>query len=378
MKKGLHLFVCFVILLFAFTGCNKKADEDKAGEKTKRIGISMPTKMQERWQKDARYLKTEFEKEGYSVVISYADNIVERQIEQIKKLIANKVDVLIIAAIDGESLSSVMKRAKKEEIPVICYERMIRNTDAVSYYVSFDNYKVGKLHARHIVEALELYEAGKKSYTMEILAGDPADSNAHLLYKGAMSILQKYIDNGNLVIPSGQVEFQDVGIEGWDTAKALNRMEYLLDYYYIYGKNKLDICYCANDSIARGVAQAVNAGYMGSNTPVITGQDGDQENLEKLIDGKQSMTVYKPLKDEASVTVELVRQIIKGNSPGKEICKKFAFDAKYDKDSYDNGVITVPSYLLSPLLVTRDNYKSVLIDSGYYKEDENGYLQAVE
>ena len=338
----------------------------------------MPTKSLERWNRDGSYLKKEFEKAGYKVEITYSDNDTDQQVNDIQNLISENVDLLIVAAIDGESLSTVLADAKGADIPVVSYDRLIRNTDAISYYVSFDNYKVGQLQGQYIIDTLDLDNAGDKTYNLEVTAGDPADNNATFFYNGAMDTLKKYIDAGTLKIPSGQKKFEEVGTAQWDTSTALDRMQNILASYYADGKTQLDVCLCSNDSTALGVTQAIQSAYKGKNSPIITGQDGDEENLKNIIDGKQSMTVYKAVANEAVVTLELSKEILQNKKPAEELTSKVDCETKYDTESYDNGTLKVPSYLLTPETVTKDNYKELLVDTGYYTEDSNGYLKAAE
>ena len=193
-----------------------------------------------------------------------------------------------------------------------------------------------------------------------------------------MDTLKKYIDAGTLKIPSGQKKFEEVGTAQWDTSTALDRMQNILASYYADGKTQLDVCLCSNDSTALGVTQAIQSDYKGKNKPIITGQDGDEENLKNIIDGKQSMTVYKAVANEAVVTLELSKEILQDKKPAEELTSKVDCETKYDTESYDNGTLKVPSYLLTPETVTKDNYKELLVDTGYYTEDSNGYLKAAE
>lgn len=378
-KKLLAGLLCTAMVATMFTGCEQPGSEKKSGSDTKKtVGISMPTKSLERWNRDGSYLKKEFEKAGYKVEITYSDNDTDQQVNDIQNLISENVDLLIVAAIDGESLSTVLADAKGADIPVISYDRLIRNTDAISYYVSFDNYKVGQLQGQYIIDTLDLDNAGDKTYNLEVTAGDPADNNATFFYNGAMDTLKKYIDAGTLKIPSGQKKFEEVGTAQWDTSTALDRMQNILASYYADGKTQLDVCLCSNDSTALGVTQAIQSDYKGKNKPIITGQDGDEENLKNIIDGKQSMTVYKAVANEAVVTLELSKEILQDKKPAEELTSKVDCETKYDTESYDNGTLKVPSYLLTPETVTKDNYKELLVDTGYYTEDSNGYLKAAE
>lgn len=350
------------------------ATETKAAGGT--VGIAMPTKSLERWNRDGSYLQKQFEDAGYKVELTYSDNDADQQVNDIQNLIADKVNILIIAAIDGDTLSTVLADAKDQGIPVISYDRLIMNTDAVSYYVSFDNYTVGKLQGQYIIDTLDLANAGDKKYNMEVTAGDPADNNAKFFYNGAMDTLKQYIDAGTITIPSGQKEFADVATAQWDTANAMDRMQNILASYYA-GGTQLDIALCSNDSTALGVTQAIESDYAGKNVPLITGQDGDEANLKNILDGKQAMTVYKAVANEAVVTFNLASSILGGNKPDDKLItdSKWTFDCSYDTESYDNGTAKIPSYLLVPDVVTKDNYKAILVDPGYYTQGSDGYLK---
>lgn len=348
-----------------------------ASAQTFKVGISMPTKSLERWNRDGSFLQEQFKALGYEAELTYSDNDSDQQVNDIQNLIADNVNLLVIAAIDGESLSTVLQDAKDQNIPVISYDRLIMNTDAISYYVSFDNYTVGKLQGQYIVDTLDLANAGDKTYNVEVTAGDPADNNAGYFYNGAMDVLKPYIDKGTLKIPSGQMKFEEVATAAWDTATALDRMQNILASYYADG-TQLDVCLCSNDSTALGVTQAIESDYAGSNTPIITGQDGDVANLKNLLDGKQSMTVYKAVANEAVVTVALAQEVLAGNKPDAALTDKFDCEATYDTSSYDNGTGVIPSYLLVPDVVTKDNYQEKLVDTGYYKVGDDGYLAAAQ
>ncbi|MFV0466957.1 MAG: substrate-binding domain-containing protein [Lachnospiraceae bacterium] len=339
------------------------------------IGIAMPTKSLERWNRDGSYLQEQFEAQGYTVELTYSDNDADQQVNDIQNLIADSVDILVVAAIDGESLSTVLADAKDQGIPVISYDRLIMNTDAISYYVSFDNYTVGQLQGQYIIDTLDLANAGDTVFNMEITAGDPADNNATFFYNGAVDTLQSYIDAGTIVIPSGQTAFTDVATAQWDTATAMDRMQNILASYYADG-TQLDIALCSNDSTALGVTQAIESDYAGSNSPIITGQDGDEANLKNILDGKQSMTVYKAVANEAVVTLNLAMAILNGETPNESLITDsgWEFSCVYDTESYDNGTGVIPSYLLTPDVVTKDNYKELLVDTGYYTEGSDGYL----
>lgn len=384
MRKKFLAGLLVAAMVASMTACgsdptaNNNSSSDKNSDSgKKKVGISMPTKSLERWNRDGSYLEEQFKKEGYDVEITYSDNDTDQQVNDIQNMISDNVDILVVAAIDGDTLSTVLADAKDQNIPVISYDRLIMNTDAISYYVSFDNYKVGQLQGQYIIDTLKL-DGSKKKYNMEVTAGDPADNNATFFYNGAMDTLKKYIDDGTVKIVSKQQDFESVATPQWSTDEALNRMQNILSSYYADGKNQLDIALCSNDSTALGVTQAIESDYAGKNTPLITGQDGDVANLKNILDGKQAMTVYKAVANEAVVTLKLVKSVLDGNTPDELLTKEFDCECSYDTDSYDNGTGKIPSYLLTPEVITKDNYKEKLVDTGYYKEGSDGYLQAIE
>ncbi len=384
MRKKILAGLLVTAMVASMTACgsdptaNNNSSSDKNSDSgKKKVGISMPTKSLERWNRDGSYLEEQFKKEGYDVEITYSDNDTDQQVNDIQNMISDNVDILVVAAIDGDTLSTVLADAKDQNIPVISYDRLIMNTDAISYYVSFDNYKVGQLQGQYIIDTLKL-DGSKKKYNMEVTAGDPADNNATFFYNGAMDTLKKYIDDGTVKIVSKQQDFESVATQQWSTDEALNRMQNILSSYYADGKNQLDIALCSNDSTALGVTQAIESDYAGKNTPLITGQDGDVANLKNILDGKQAMTVYKAVANEAVVTLKLVKSVLDGNTPDESLTKEFDCECSYDTDSYDNGTGKIPSYLLTPEVITKDNYKEKLVDTGYYKEGSDGYLQAIE
>ena len=246
------------------------ADASAGGKK---IGISMPTQSLERWNRDGAYLDEQFKAAGFETILTYSDDKTDQQVNDIQNMLADGVDMLVVAAIDGNALNTALAGAAEKNIPVISYDRLILN-DAASYYVSFDNYTVGKLQGEYIVKALDLENAGDKTYNIEITAGDPADNNATYFYQGAIDDIQPYLDNGALNIVSGQKDFETVATAGWKTDTALARAQNVLSSYYADG-TQLDAWLCSNDSTALGVTQAVTSDYAGSNKVVITGQYGD-------------------------------------------------------------------------------------------------------
>lgn len=327
---------------------------DAAAPTGNKVGVSMPTKDLQRWNQDGSNMQAELEAAGYEVDLQYASNQEETQVSQIENMINGGCSVLVIAAIEANSLSTVLEKAKSANIPVIAYDRLIMNTDAVAYYATFDNYKVGVTQAQYIIDTLDLDNADGP-FNMEVTAGDPGDNNAPFFYNGAMDTLQPYIDAGKIVIPSGQVDFATVGTPKWSTENAQSRMENILSSNYADG-TKLDICLCSNDSTSLGVQNALAANYTGD-YPIVTGQDCDIANVKNMIDGKQSMSVFKDTRTLASQVVKMVGQILSGSEVEVN-----------DTTTYDNGTGVIPSFLCEPVFADANNYKELLIDSGYYTE----------
>lgn len=340
----------------------------------KTVGIAMPTQSLERWNRDGSYLKEQFESRGYATELVFSDNKIEQQVKDLENMIADEVDLLVIVAIDGESLSQVLADAKDAGIPVIAYDRLIMNTDAVSYYVSFDNYTVGTLQGQFVVDQLDLDNA-EGPFNIEFTAGDPADNNAGFFFNGAYDVLSPYIEEGKLNVVSGQTQFDQVATAQWNTETAMKRFQNILASYYSDG-TVLDVALCSNDSTALGVAQAIETDYAGDNTVLVTGQDGDEANLANIVDGKQTMTVYKAVANEAVATLDLGDAILNGETPDEGLiaASNWDFDCAYDTSSYDNGTGIIPSYLLVPTVVTKDNMVEELVTPGYYTQDDAGYL----
>ena len=372
MKKKLVLAMAAAM---AITSCAVPAfaSDDAAGGG--KIGISMPTQSLERWNRDGSYLEEQFKAAGYDVELTYSDNETDRQVNDIQNLISDGVDLLVVAAIDGEALNTVMDEAAEAGIPVISYDRLIKS-DAVSYYISFDNYTVGTLQGQYVIDTLDLDNAGDKTYNIEFTAGDPADNNAGYFFNGAYDTLKPYLDAGTLNVVSGQTDFDSVATAQWDTQTALERMQNILASYYADG-TQLDVALCSNDSTALGVTQAIESDYAGKNDVLITGQDGDEANLANIVDGKQSMTVYKAVANEAVVTLDLAEAMLKGDTVDESLITNsgWDFDCAYDTESYETSDGNkCPSFLLVPTVVTKDNMKEELVDTGYYTQDDYGYL----
>ena len=320
------------------------------------VGVSMPTKDLQRWNQDGDNMKKLLEEAGYDVDLQYGANDVQTQLNQVTNMINNGCSVIVIAAIEGSSLGSALELAKEKGIPVIAYDRLLMDSDAVSYYATFDNYKVGTVQGEYIRDALDLDNA-EGPFNLEITAGDPGDNNARYFYQGAMDVLQPYIDAGKLVVKSGQVAFDAVATPTWKTDVAQTRADGILASFYADGSN-IDAWLCSNDSTALGVTNALDANYDGE-WPIITGQDCDIANTKNMIAGKQSMSVFKDTRTLAAQVVKMVGQILAGEEVEVN-----------DVETYNNNVITVPSYLCAPVFADVNNYVELLVDSGYYTADQ--------
>jgi len=321
-----------------------------------KVGVSMPTKDLQRWNQDGDNMQKELEAAGYEVDLQYASNDVQQQLNQVTNMINNGCEVIVIAAIEGSSLGSALDLAKEKNIPVIAYDRLLMESDAVSYYATFDNYMVGTVQGTYVKEQLDLDNA-EGPFNMEVTAGDPGDNNALYFYNGAIDVLKPYIDSGKLVIKSGQLEFSDVATPTWKTEVAQTRADSILTSFYADGSD-IDVWLCSNDSTALGVENALEANYDGK-WPIITGQDCDISNVKNMIAGKQSMSVFKDTRTLASQVVKMVGQILNGETVDVN-----------DTETYNNNKITVPSYLCEPVFADVNNYKELLIDSNYYTEDQ--------
>lgn len=325
------------------------------------IGLAMPTQSSERWINDAANMKEQLEAKGYTVEVQFAEDDVQQQVSQIENLVAKDVDCLVVAAVDSSALVNALAQAKDKDIPVIAYDRLLMDTDAVSYYATFDNKGVGTKIGEYIVEAKDL-EAAKKageSYTIEFFMGSPDDNNALFLYNGVIEVLQPYLDDGTLVCKSGRTSFDDTCILRWSQETAQKNCEDILTANY--ADEKLDIACTAFDGFAYGVRSALEgAGYkLGEDWPLITGQDAELMATKNIIAGYQTMSIYKDTRLLAEKCVSMVEACLKGTKP--EI---------NDTEQYDNNKLVVPSYLCEPQAVDASNYEELLIKGGYYTEDQ--------
>jgi len=353
------LGVCAALSL-TLTACGQdsaggsKSDED--GAKGGTIGIAMPTKSSERWIADGRNMEKQFRAKGYETDLQYGDDKVENQVAQIENMISKGHRALVIAAIDGSSLTNVLSRAKDAGIPVIAYDRLIRGTENVDYYATFDNHKVGELQGQYIVDALKLEEDEGEKFNLELFAGSPDDNNTGFFFRGAMSVLKPYIDDERLAVRSGQTEMNQVTTLRWDGGTAQKRMDDLLSRHY--GTERVDAVLSPYDGISIGVISALKSAGYGTKArpyPVVTGQDAELASVKSILAGQQTQTVFKDTRKLAERAVQMTDAVLNDGEPEVN-----------DTTSYDNGVRTVRAYLLEPVSIDRSNTQ-LLVDEGYYK-----------
>jgi putative multiple sugar transport system substrate-binding protein len=323
------------------------------------VGVSMPTKSSARWIDDGNNMVKYLKDKGYKADLQYADDDIPNQLAQVENMITKKVKVLVIAAIDGTTLSNALQKAADQGIKVVAYDRLIRGSKNVDYYTTFDNFQVGVLQASSIVDKLGLKQ-GKGPFNIELFGGSPDDNNAFFFYDGAMSVLKPYLDSGKLVVRSKQMGMQKVGTLRWDGAVAQSRMDNLLSAFY--GKDRVDAVLSPYDGLSIGIISSLKGVGYGSPKqpmPVISGQDAEVPSVKAILRGDQYSTVFKDTRDLAKVTAELIDDVLSGKQPKIN-----------DTKTYNNGVKVVPSYLLKPVSVDASNWKKVLVDSGYYKEGQ--------
>jgi putative multiple sugar transport system substrate-binding protein len=356
------------LMAFSLSACTNAATTPGGGAAAAacNVGITMPTRSLERWINDGEGLQTKLKAANCTVDLQYADNKVDQQISQIQNQIAGGAKILVIASIDGTALGPVLDQAAKQGIKVIAYDRLINGTANVDYYATFDNYKVGQLQGTFLKDQLKL-DSATTPINFEPFAGSPDDNNAKFFFSGAWDVLLPYVTKGTLVVPSSKAPKSDdqwttIGIQGWDSAKAQAEMDNRLSSFYSGGK-KVQAVLSPNDSLAIGIeASLKSAGYkVGTDWPLITGQDGDKANVKAILAGQQSMTVWKDTRKLGDQVFTMIQQIAKGETVTVN-----------DTKSYNNGVKVVPSYLLEPEVVTKDLVQTKLIDSGFLKPADIG------
>ncbi len=334
------------------------------------IGVAMPTKTSQRWINDGNNVQSQLQELGYKVDLQYANNDIPTQISQIEDMITKGAKALIVASIDGTTLTQVLQDAADAKIPVIAYDRLIRDTKNVNYYASFDNYKVGVQQANSLLAGLGLTaldgtpasNAPAGPFNVELFAGSPDDNNATFFFNGAMDTLKPYLQKGTLVVGSGQTEFTQVATLRWDGETAQKRMENILTSTYSGGK-KVNGILSPYDGISRGLISALtDAGYtVGAGWPIITGQDAEADSVKAILSGEQHSTIFKDTRKLATVAVDMVHAIMSGKDPNVN-----------NTTDYDNGKMVVPAYLLESTQVVKGNVQETLVDTGYYTKADLG------
>jgi putative multiple sugar transport system substrate-binding protein len=323
------------------------------------IGIAMPTKSSARWIADGNNMVKVLQAKGYKTDLQYADNDIPNQLAQIENMITKKEKALVIAAIDGTTLSDALQHAADAGIKVISYDRLIKGSPNVDYYATFDNFQVGVLQAETLEKGLGLKE-GKGPFNIELFGGSADDNNAFFFYDGAMSILKPYIDSGKLVVQSKQMGMDKVSTLRWEASVAQARMENLLSAFYT--KNHVNAVLSPYDGLSIGIIAALKGVGYGSKElpmPVISGQDAEVPSVKSIIAHEQYSTIFKDTRELAKVAAGMVDAELAGGKPEVN-----------DTKTYNNGVKVVPSYLLKPVAVDFSNWKSALIDTGYYKAEQ--------
>lgn len=375
MSRSKYLAILILILALILAACSSSDNNtnnstnteentsgettDETAEETKLVGISMPTKTSTRWISDGESMVASFEALGYDTDLQFADNDIPNQLAQIENMVTKGADVLVIAAIDGSTLSDALQRAHEAGVLIIAYDRLISKTEYVDYYATFDNFGVGVIQGTQIIEGLDL-ENQAGPFNVELFGGSPDDTNAFYFYDGAMSVLQPYIDEGKLIVQSGQMGMDVVGTLRWDGAVAQARMENILSAHYT--DKRVDAVLAPYDGLSRGIIAAlrgVGYGTADQPWPVITGQDAEVASVKAMIAGEQAYTVFKDTRELAAQTAKMVDQALKGETVDVN-----------DTTTYDNEVKIVPSYLLTPYSVDITNYEKLLIESGYIKAED--------
>ncbi len=372
-KKLLGFAAVATASAMVLAGCASTATETtEGGEEAVAgglIGVSMPTQSSTRWISDGESIKAEMEAQGFEVDLQYAEDDIPTQVAQLEGMLTKGAKALIIAAIDGTQLTDVLQAAADAGVPVISYDRLIRDSANVDYYATFDNFKVGVQQATSMLVGMGVYATEDSTsadganaagpWNVELFAGSLDDNNAFFFFNGAMSVLQPLIDSGVLVVKSGQTTIEQVATLRWDGAVAQKRMEDILVGNYADGSIVNGVL-SPYDGLSRGIIAALtDAGY--TDLPTIVGQDAEVLSVKAMLAGEQYSTIFKDTRELAKVAAGMAVAILNGTEP--EI---------NDTTTYDNGVKVVPSYLLTPYIVTVDNYKELLIDSGYIAEADLG------
>lgn len=355
MKVLKTLATVLAVGAMALTASSAVFAQDKGA-----IGISMPTKSSLRWISDGDALVASLTAKGYTVDLQYAEDDIPNQLSQVENMVTKGVKALVIAAVDGTTLSAVLQQAADAGIKVVAYDRLIRDSANVDLYTTFDNFQVGVLQANSLLKGLG-YPEKAGPFNIELFGGSPDDNNAFFFYDGAMSVLQPLIDKGDLVVKSGQMGMDTVGTLRWDGAVAQARMDNILSANYSDG-SRVDAVLAPYDGLSRGIISSlrgVGYGTADQPWPIISGQDAEVPSIKAIIAGEQYSTIYKDTRELAAKTADLVDTLLTDGTP-----------EGLDTTTYNNGVKVVPSILLTPYEVDASNYQKLVVDSGYVKAED--------
>lgn len=357
MKKILSVLMIFA-LIFTLAGCQKPAATEEettaaaeavteaaapADEKIV-VGVSLPTQREERWVRDKEAMEALAAQEGIELLVQVADADQAQQVQQVENLLTQGIDVLILAPHDASASAELVKKANDEGVPVISYDRLVTSSNELNYYLSFDNERVGQLQGQYFVENVA------KGNIM-LFAGAPTDNNALLFFKGAMSVLQAKIDSGDYTVIGGDT-FEQVATDNWVPANAQNRAANVLT---ANAGAEIAGVLAPNDGTAGGIIEAFKAANL--TLPVITGQDSEVAAAKRIMAGEQSMTIFKDTRLLANAAITTAIKLAKN-------------EAVETNGEVDNGVKQVPSILLEPQIVTKDNLEELLVNGGYIKADD--------
>ena len=354
------LTVSTAVVALALTGCGRSADTapttpgaSASGDAAagtfpadSLIGVSLPQKTSENWVLAEELFKTDLAKAGFKADVQFANGGVSEQQNQIQAMVTKGAKLIVVGAIDGSQLGSQLEAAHKAGAIVIAYDRLVKNTEAVDFYVAYDNFEVGVLQGNALLEGM-MAKKPKGPYNIELFAGSPDDANAQVFFDGAMSVLKPKIDDGTLKIASAQADFKQVVTQGWKAENAQRRMDTLMTSNY--SSAELDGVLSPNDTLGRAVITSVKAA--GKPVPVVTGQDSEVESVKSIVAGEQYSTIKKDTRKLVAATLEMVTALQKGDKP-----------TVTDEKSYDNGVKVVPANLLPPEIVTKKNAKEAYAD----------------
>ncbi|MFE6283330.1 substrate-binding domain-containing protein [Streptomyces sp. NPDC057877] len=318
------------------------SSSDKGFAQDSLIGVALPSKTSENWVLAGNLFTEGLKEAGFKGDVQYAgaSTTVADQQAQISAMVTKGAKVIVVGATDASQLATQVAQAKEAGATVIAYDRLITNTKDVDYYIAFDNFKVGQLQGQALIDGMKAKDK-KGPWTIELFSGSPDDNNSKVFFDGAMDVLQPLIDKGDIVVGSGQTDIKQTATQAWKAENAQQRMDALLNSTYS-GKKQLDGVLSPNDTLARAIITSVKGA--GKDVPVVTGQDSEVESVKSIMAGEQYSTINKDTRKLVTGTIDMVKALQKGDEP--EI---------NDTKSYDNGVKVVPSYLLEPIIVTKEN-----------------------